>query len=62
MACVATIDLSKAPAPVELAKKGLIDDLEVVPEPGTERRTRRRGAAKDAKPDNGSNGRGRGKK
>jgi DNA gyrase subunit A len=62
VACVATIDLSKAPPPVELAANGLIDDLEVVPEPGTERRTRRRGAAKDAKPDNGSNGRGRAKK
>jgi DNA gyrase subunit A len=63
VACVATIDLSKTPAPVELAANGLIDDLEVVPEPGTEKPTRRRRAApKDAKPDNGANGRSRPKK
>ncbi len=50
-----------------LPSQGLIDDLEVVPEPWTAEsadspRRRRRARDRDAKPDNGSNGRGRGKK
>jgi DNA gyrase subunit A len=67
VACVATIDLSKTPAPVEL-KANVIDDLAVMPEPGTEKPSRRRrAAAQDGdsqapKPENDANGRGRGRK
>ncbi len=45
VACVATIDLSKTPEPVEL-KSNTIDDLALLPEPGVEKPTRRRRAAK----------------
>jgi hypothetical protein len=95
VACVATIDLSKTPAPAELKSASTIDDLALLPEPSSERPRRRRAAAPDAgneastvepktpkakappaakadkpgpakpkntKPDNGSGGRGRGKK
>jgi hypothetical protein len=76
VACVATIDLSKTPAPVEL-KANTIDDLALQPEPGDEKPRRRRAPRaeaeaaapddaseppEDSKPENGANGRGRGKK
>jgi DNA gyrase subunit A len=61
VACVATIDLSKTPAPVEL-KGQAIDDLAILPEPGTEKPARRR-ASKSGGEDGKANGaRGRGKK
>ena len=51
VACVATIDLSKTPAPVEL-KSQVIDDLALLPEPGAEKPARRRraGASSDGAP------------
>jgi DNA gyrase subunit A len=75
VACVATIDLSKTPAPVELRSQ-VIDDLALLPEPSSERPTRRRRAEatddaskapkpatpRKAKPDDGANGRGRARK
>jgi DNA gyrase subunit A len=48
VACVATIDLSKTPAPAELKSASTIDDLALLPEPSSERPRRRRAAAPDA--------------
>jgi hypothetical protein len=49
VACVATIDLSKTPAPAEI-KANTIDDLALQPEPGDEKPTRRRRAPKAEAP------------
>jgi hypothetical protein len=45
VACVATIDLSKTPAPAEI-RANTIDDLALQPEPGDEKPARRRRAPK----------------